>query len=133
MVASRFDCNVGRLKTPFRAEISTGTVKLMHCLASAEPATKLKAKTDFENMFANYDYWTLTAVPKTRYAENTKTVINASFKYFSQNPAQSSKLGARRPWPMTSSTIETSLVQSHAGSAGRVQKCAGKVALELRC
>lgn len=125
MVASRFDCNVGRLKTPFRAEISTGTVKLMHRLASAEPATKLKAKTDFENMFANYDYWTLTAVPKT--------VINASFKYFSQNPAQSSKLGARRPWPMTLSTIETSLVQSHAGSAGRVQKCAGKVALELRC
>ena len=39
VVASRFDCETAISKMPVRAEISTGTVMFMHCLAAAELAS----------------------------------------------------------------------------------------------
>ena len=39
-VASEFDCGMGRSKMPVRAEMSTGTVILWHCLAAVEVTSR---------------------------------------------------------------------------------------------
>ena len=45
-VASEFDCGIGRLKMPVRAEMSTGTVMFWHCLAAIEPMSSASVKLE---------------------------------------------------------------------------------------
>ena len=49
-VASKLVCGTGILKTPVRAEIVTGTVKLVHDLAAAKAAKTATAKAELANM-----------------------------------------------------------------------------------
>ena len=49
-VASKLVCGTGRLKMPVRAEIVTGTVRLVHDLAAAEAAKTASAKAELANM-----------------------------------------------------------------------------------
>ena len=49
-VASKLVCGTGILKTPVRAEIVTGTVRLVHDLAAAEAAKRATAKAELANM-----------------------------------------------------------------------------------
>ena len=44
VVASRLVCGMAILKTPVRADMSIGTVILVHCFAAAEPASKASAR-----------------------------------------------------------------------------------------
>ena len=44
VVASRLVCGTAILKIPVRADMSTGTVILVHCFAAAEPARKASAR-----------------------------------------------------------------------------------------
>ena len=80
VVASRFDCKVGTLKTPFRADICTGTVMLIHCLAKAPPATKVKAKTDNGNILELRSSSVGAQDPNYSSTKNKRTVANTSFK-----------------------------------------------------
>ena len=50
VVASKLVSRVGTLKTPFLAEMSTGTVMLTHCLANTGPAMKDAARNSDEYM-----------------------------------------------------------------------------------
>lgn len=49
-MASKLVCGTGILKTPERAEIVTGTVRLVHVLAAAEAAKTATAKAELANM-----------------------------------------------------------------------------------
>ena len=46
VVASRFVWGTAMLKMPVRAEMLTGTLMFMHCLAAAEPASRTNTKAD---------------------------------------------------------------------------------------
>ena len=54
-VASEFDCGIGRLKMPVRAEMSTGTVMFWHCLAAVEPMSTASMKAENRIILARAD------------------------------------------------------------------------------
>ena len=62
---SAFPCNVGMLKTPFRAETETGTVMFRHCLAATEPASTRGVMTKEKCMMAREDISSCSDKSKT--------------------------------------------------------------------
>ena len=60
-VASKLVWGTGILKTPVRAEIVTGTVRLVHDLAAAEAAKMASAKAELANISKVAQGWQFAA------------------------------------------------------------------------